>query len=462
MHRIRSITASITKKYSAVALFAALVCAPLSSVRAAEIDTPLKPLAADILLYAQHKDRGWKNIGVLNFRVKVGGGKESWNVGRLNTIMAVRLENALILQNSSDSPIGITRNAGEAAIKQFGKIDYMTPQGRKKLLKGRYPLAWGNAKVKVDAFLTGVVEVSNDYKTVVVKLEVFDQNNMKLRPLPVPLTGPPPVVGKYICSKEFACFKISSDRGILADLEVPFSLASRKTKLSLDTDLFTFPQKKKPGTKTPAHVRLSKLLDFRIHYSQPGRETFRPVAVQQMKTAQGTMQYRAPTPTPKQKVRFTLEAKEKSLGVVVLVNGLNTIGKEKLRAPQNYSRWILKPNVKYTLQGFYTTKGVRFFEVRKQEEAPDQLMDQTNLGKITIYVFRSGEKADENKTDMLWRPKKSSLRKLKSTLAAPAFNTRGVIVDTETEQPRDIKLEDFPNPQWFASKTITYFERSKR
>jgi len=64
---------------------------------------------------------GYTNVGVLKFRVQKGTAAPSMHAGFLNTSLATRLENALILAQDKAQPIGITRGASEAAAELDGK-----------------------------------------------------------------------------------------------------------------------------------------------------------------------------------------------------------------------------------------------------------------------------------------------------------------------------------------------------
>ncbi|MGF1583466.1 MAG: hypothetical protein ACFCD0_29450 [Gemmataceae bacterium] len=434
---------------------------------AADIDKPLKPLARSIIHYC--KEQGWKNVGVLNFRVK-SGGKTRWQVGRLNTLMAVRLENALILQNDEIAPIGITRNAGEAAIQQLGEVDYTVPESCNDLLnKVKYPLAWGKEKVKVDAFLTGAVEVTEEYEVRVI-LEVFDAKNPKLRPLPVPLKGPSGI-RQYRCKDpkyaKIACIKARADVDLLADLEVPFVLRSRKVSIGVKKGFLEFPgedvpEPKKVSTPAQQHNLFPEDLDFRVYYGPPEHKKgkFKQVQMQRIKNENKLLTFKVPTPNTKERVHFTMRTNQKKLGVVVLVNGVNTLGEETLRSPANYSRWILEKDVTYTLDGFYTGDGgFQRFEVKSVKEAPNKLIDQTRLGKITLYIFRSGEEPSEKGTDGAYRTRRGTFADLKSALVAPVFKTRGVILGDDKLEQREIETTEFPNPRCYGGVTIRYINR---
>src|SRR5262249_48810852 len=63
--------------------------------RANAIDMELKELGPKIIDYC--KAQGWKNVGVLKFRTRFGQADPRWDAGQLGTIMAIRLENVLVL-----------------------------------------------------------------------------------------------------------------------------------------------------------------------------------------------------------------------------------------------------------------------------------------------------------------------------------------------------------------------------
>src|SRR5207247_2144381 len=58
--------------------------------------------------------------------------------------------------------------------------NHLTPEGQKVLLDAEYPLAWGNQKVKPDAFLTGAARISRDLQTMTVAVLAFDRQSARL------------------------------------------------------------------------------------------------------------------------------------------------------------------------------------------------------------------------------------------------------------------------------------------
>ncbi len=87
------------------------------------------------------QEHNYKNVGVLKFEVQRGEGQPTLQMGRLNGLMANRLENILILCNDDQNPIGVTRAAGDVAAAADPEANFSTEDGVRKLLKGEYPLA---------------------------------------------------------------------------------------------------------------------------------------------------------------------------------------------------------------------------------------------------------------------------------------------------------------------------------
>src|SRR5579884_631338 len=133
-----------------------------------------QPLERELLRVAKQaikhcSDKGYKNIGVLKFQITKDGKTLSDNVGTLNVFLARRLEVALVLSDNPRNPIGIIDNATAVAHRTKG-ANHLSKEGRLKLFAVSYPLAWGKAEVRPDAFITGIAEISKDLKTISVQL----------------------------------------------------------------------------------------------------------------------------------------------------------------------------------------------------------------------------------------------------------------------------------------------------
>ena len=98
-----------------VAILAALIVAAVAGPTSAEerletLDHQLLRHAPGVFRYL--KEHGYKSVGVLKFRVKIGDQPLSDHVGPLNLSLADRLETALILADDFREPIGIIHGAG--------------------------------------------------------------------------------------------------------------------------------------------------------------------------------------------------------------------------------------------------------------------------------------------------------------------------------------------------------------
>src|SRR5207248_6660621 len=94
------------------------------------------------------QQKGYKTVGVLKFLGAKEGGGLSDNLGTVNTLLARRLEVALVLANDPRNPIGVIDDASAVAAKTPG-ANHRTPEGRRILLAAPYKLAWGDPNVRV-------------------------------------------------------------------------------------------------------------------------------------------------------------------------------------------------------------------------------------------------------------------------------------------------------------------------
>src|SRR5262249_38777169 len=131
------------------------------------------------------------------------------NDGRLDSLLATRLENALVL--AGKGKVGITRQAGQTAMRKLGKdIDYKDAAGRKKLLTLSYQMCAGEDR-KLDAFLTGTIRVAPNFKKIPVVIRAWD---------------------KSLTPQEVTTFEARTDRAALIEMNRSF-VVKRATLLSL-------------------------------------------------------------------------------------------------------------------------------------------------------------------------------------------------------------------------------------
>jgi hypothetical protein len=401
--------------------------------------------ALDTRLYAHAtkiaddlRARGYQSVGVLKFEVQRGGptGPISMSAGDLNSQMATRMENALIL-TTDKAPLDVVRAASEVAAKRDAKAGYHSEAARKALLAEKYPLAWGNKQVDVDGFVTGRVVLSPDYKTATVILRAFGKDNLKMT--------------------EIARIEAPIGRSLLVDAGQPFAVSmpairqrllllgaaapppedvvledARQSAKKVDEDSTQKAPENKIAVQSPAVAaagvkeQLDKVLKVEVLYN--GK-------VVDWKSAN-----RLPTPKENENVAIRLRATER-LGVVLRVNGVNTADNDnEPRQVQDYSLWVLEPDVTYTVSAFYTkdNKKIKLTAKKRDDVDLSELGDERRIGKIDIDVFQTppkgppaGNSSNPPARDMRQAASETDLPGLRGQLRT--LSTRKVVV-----QPRQL------------------------
>lgn len=343
-------------------LFVGEVGAADSSVT---IDKRLQEQAPEIL--KQLREKGIHNVGVLKFRIKKGNDPVSDRVGTLNMFLADRLEVALILANSSDpaKQIGVIKSASTVAAKITG-ASHVTAAGRQKLFEADYPLSWGDATVRPDAFLTGVAQISTDLKQITVGILIFDKSGAGLTKLVAPFDAPvtPGLLGE--AGESYTL------RGAF-DSAKPQLIQEKVTEVSA---------KVKSNEATHPVADPAKPVALEIQYDG------RPIPIE-FRDGKAFI----PEPMEGQRVVLILKRTEHArgrLGVVLKVNGENTLSRQKLR-DLDCRKWILDPGAApMTLLGFQMDQNVaeEFRVLSAAESAATEMNYGADVGTISMTVFR--------------------------------------------------------------------------
>jgi hypothetical protein len=358
------------------------LAATAPAARADNIDLGLIKKAPEILKYLKEHD--YKNVGVLRFQVQKGRGKSSYSAGPLNGNMATRLENALLMEIDPKTPVGIIRDASlVAAAKAPGQHwNEGSAKDRAGLFDYAYPLAWGDNKVKADAFLHGRVKLSEDMRTTTVHIACFDRKSEK--------------------EHEVCAIEVKTDRTVLADAGQSYVLArglvkkrrgEAKDANSLD-DLLNDDAAKNAkdrddgnnnNGKKNGSALTNEYLDFEVCYDdQPQQLTG---------DASEGGELRIAPPRTGQTVSFRCKNKTRDdIGLVIYVNGTSTL--EMMRdPPENCRRWILPANDKsYWITGYVDENDVRTpFKIvgPGNDLVKNELAEK--LGQIEVVVFLKGE-----------------------------------------------------------------------
>ncbi len=440
-------------------LFAALGLVMLATpgTRAADtLDRELLKNAPKIIRYL--KDHGYKNVGALKFRVKKGDEPIGDHIGPLNLNLADRLEIALVLADDLRNPIGVIHGASAVTATLPG-ANHLTMPGRQALFQGRYPLAWGDQKVEADAFLTGVVVVSPDLGQMTVGIMAFGKDGEAL--------------------EKVVDFTATTDAPALVEVGESFMTrgAFDGGRVDVVKDQAASEEAVRDQVvKTAARVKLSQVM-------HPLQDPEAPVALEvyydnqripfQLRDGKALI----PEPREGQAVLFVLRKVDTTpgkYGVVLSVNGENTLYKERL-SPLQCWKWILSQETPaISVRGYQTgEKSAEAFRVLSPAESRANVMNYgADVGTLSMVVFREarGTKTllalDDEAEDLAAltggtypRRPPENLAALKFQLRSGAANasTRGLIAEGKKIGAAIRRLSFQPDPTPVMSATITYY-----
>jgi hypothetical protein len=361
------------------------------AARADEIDTILTHNRNAQELMQHLADANYANVAVLKGEIQTGGptGTITTNQGKMGELLATRLENVLILATDSEKPIGVTRGASAAARKANRDATFTTEEGRARLFQTEYPLAWGNKSVKVNAFLVPRITLDAKMQSLTVSIRYFDSAD----------------------PKKWKTFELAEptaklSQQLLVDLDKPFSMPATffrkrggdgelKDEFPILLDKLEDPKPKQvdavkpvedvkpepinpsPMTPNPETSGVEKALEFKVFYNDAPAAMVSPTQVKSPKNGD--------------KVHLTLKSKER-LGVVVLVNGINTADYDSAnKESSGYVKWVLEPDQGYIVRGYYATGKVYPFEVASKSRAKELLnglADSDRFGLIELLIYK--------------------------------------------------------------------------
>jgi hypothetical protein len=430
-----------------------LLAAIPNRVLAGNMDDAMLKAATEVLEYCQQK--GWKNVGVLKFRVvehhKGNKAHSTWNEGRLNTYLARRLENSLVVVGNGS--VGVTRNAGAQAVLANKRVCYLQPAGRQQLFSRSYYMVAGAAPLKVDAFLTGTASISADFKDITVSIKAWD---------------------KTLDFQKIMHFNVRTDRSALVEMNRSFVIkrsAGKSTKSRNNADNAAVNNvannAKNKNKNNSGNKFLSQYLDFQLLYDN------QPVAIQ---TGNDNSKFMVGSPQAGQKVFMQMTSKER-VAVVLLVNGMNTYLKEGPgKEPAQYAMWVLdQPGQKYGIAGFYpdAQKVEPFQALADDQSMTYPLADETKRGLIEIFIFKEGTTPESNNTPATntkrfqFRAKsyRQAVHLLKSKMtysrSSHGLLKRGLIVQDSSSQEAQVQQTAFANPRQVAALVIQYYQKQQ-
>lgn len=432
-----------------------------------------------------------KTVGVLKFRTKKPGEKTSDSAGPINSLIADRLECGLILANPFDESkqINVIKNASQQLLELKG-ANHLTAEGRQVCFEKDYEIAWGDDRMKPDAFLTGVVQLHNDGENVSVGILCFKNDGTPM---------------------EKACdvFQAEIDANTASEMGESFVMRAgvdatlikgltknlldemrKKPETNQDTNQNQLTSNQISKVKSRAAVKKSTQVKSQS-VPFPLYDPSAPVRLiafydgKQMPIEVREGRAFLPEPKTNQKVEFLLvrgETVTKRMAVVLKVNGENTLFRQTAR-DIDCTKWLLSDQTKQIRVRGYQLPGnseMEEFKVLTREESMKRAMDYgRQVGQIHMAVFQESDPVDtkpaqedpdlidETDEDMLAmmrgaQPSKkpANLGALKQQIRKPNANelaTRGLIVQGEKKRSLIKRYKMIPDPTPVMAVTITYY-----
>jgi hypothetical protein len=338
-------------------------------------DTAISKKAASI--HALLKKKGYTNVGVLKFLVKQGDGKLSDDAGDLNLTLANKLETALVLANL-DEKFGIIDRASEAVVKEkLTAANHRSDDGRKAFFTRQYELGWSRDKVTPAAFLTAVVAISPDLKTMTVQLQLFDATG-KLEDLPDALA-------------------VATDPEMLAQAGFSYSVPKATQKALVSGKAPPAAKMKEEAVETMKQQAAAPVVPEKEEVFAPLADS--PIQLTIMYNDEPVKVKNGVVPEPKASDRISFKIVNPGPGTyaaVLLVNGQNTLYNETL-TPLACRKWVLEPGMEVTIRGFQTdADNAAPFRVTKTDEpVEDAVRYGPHAGTFRFVVFSGTMSATE-------------------------------------------------------------------
>jgi hypothetical protein len=393
----------------------ALVACPAFAEGKPDLDSALKNQAGKILEYARSHNA--KNIGVLKFLVRTGDGPWSDNAGPLNLGLARRLTVALILAAPNDE-IGIIGNANEALTHSHA--NHLTEDGRMDCFRGRdFILSWGDPEIHVrpDLFITGTATLSKDLKQTTIHLQAFGKDGQM--------------------DDSLGEFTVNTTARTLIDTGHSY-LLTPKTYPKLFDGARGLDDAE---TNQPAVDASQKYLTHQTNEPLPSIEQDSPIRVlvyygdEAIPIKDGAVR----EPKTTDKVWFKLDnVTDDTYGVVLKVNGVNTIFKETF-GDRDCHKWIIKPHESITVRGFQIKLDQRedFKVLPPEESRANEVRYGEFAGLFQFSVFRAKNAKSPEPTHALPPPPGPEAKEEQQVVGAIS---RGVLRGVNDIQPSTLQI----------------------
>jgi hypothetical protein len=399
--------------------------------------------------------KGYKNVGVLKFLVRREGEREYRdNVGAMNLTLAKQFEVALIMCQTVATRVGVVENASAVAATIPG-ADHRSPEGCGRLFDARYPLAWGKEKVQVDAFLTGLVDVSRNLRQLQIQVEMIDRQTRRSEIIRKTVARNSP--SRLSEMGESFGVRGAFDGGTVTvvgreqDRPVADGAAFQSAALAA-------------GNQAKHPLQFPQPVELEIRYDgQPVTIEFRD----------GKAFVAEPKEGQRVELALSHRGKDERFAIVLKVNGVNTLFKQ--RQPDFHcDKWVLPRGSRpLIVGGFQLDQGRReSFRVASKAESQSRALDYgDDVGMITMTVFaerRARPDAPGLSTDVIQATtlqqarlpeNRDSYEALRSALDAMNSGPRGLVVEGERTEFKTQTVAFDADPTPVLSVAVVYYKR---
>ena len=368
-----------------------------------------------------------KSVGVLKFGLFDSEGNATTKTATINSLLADRMEVALVLANDARDPVTLIDDASAVAA-EIQNATHMSKEGRKLLLDAQYDAMWGDEKLKADALVTAIGEISADLQTISISLLVFDKNSEKLKPLKIGGGDKVIAINANLLAETGESF---STRGAFDGGHLGGTIKALKVQPPDDLP-----------TESAAEIREGKS-------AHPLADPQSPVTLKVIydgvpmvyEFVNGRARIAEPSEGQKVELVLTKDDTDRRYAVVVKVNGRNTLYQQQAPDAQ-CAKWVLsQPGDQKMIKGFQIRgeDSLEQFKVLSQSESKNREMDYgKDVGTISVTVFPEGAAKklvlDQNVRDselveasLLPKKASSTFGALKAKLLAGA--NRGLIAE---------------------------------
>ena len=422
----------------------------------------LRQAAADVIQHCRQNEID--SIGVLKFLVH-DGQELADDAGTINTLLAKRMEIALVFANEPRQPITLIDNASAIANRIDG-ASHISTAGRTRLFSRQYPAMWGEANVKPELLISGVASLNKDLTRIEFSILGARDNPNELKQIGkdyVARTTPAVLTESGASFSTRGAFDNGQTKKFGESSDLPGDEKNRPESISSAANAVVQSANRVKTGVAAAHPLVDPKSPVRI-------EVFYDSEPIQFELKNGTALLREPQEGQKVEFRLTKDSTNARYGVVLKVNGQNTLRKQQL-PDLSCGKWVFsKPAEQFAIRGFQMNqKELEQFRVLGNSESKSREVDfgdEVGLISMTVFAegdaqpFDLGEDAQESQivenARLPVKPSKS-FGALKAKLLADA--NRGLITEGNVVQGQVRVVKFQPNPIPIMSATAKYYAK---